>query len=317
MRFRYDPTAMRLRVLLRLLLTIVVLGACAWLVRRQLAAIDLDDLRRALAAVSAPRLALAAVATLGSFGALARVEFMLFAAIATPVRWRHVLPVAFIADTVSASVGLVMLSGALLRLRLYRRWQVSTADVVRVSLAMSPVVVASGLLGAALAMVAGFGDAQRVLGLATPLLALLALALAAPAAVFVAPAGGREWRWGRLHVVVPSRGRRVALLGVGLGDWACAGTAAFLVTGLPAVSWPLFVGQFIFGWLFGATSGLPAGAGAIDATMLATFGAHADLAALAAGLLLFRLVYFIGPTLMALALWAAIEWTTTTTEERA
>lgn len=123
---------MRPRVLLRPLVAIAVFAACAWLVRRQLAAVDAERVRQAIALVPARRLVMAALATAGSFGALAAMEHTLFAAIAAPVRWRRVLPTAFIAGTVSASVGLVLVSSALVRLRLYRRWQVPAGDVLRV-----------------------------------------------------------------------------------------------------------------------------------------------------------------------------------------
>ena len=296
-----------LRVLGRVLLPVVILGACWWLLRRQLNGLDVAAVRRAIAAVPAGRLALAAVATLGSYGSLAVVESVLFRTTGTPVRWRRALLGSFIANSVSASVGLVLVSAAFLRLRVYGRWAVPARDAVSVSLAFAPVVIMSAMLAAAFAILAGLHDAQRLLGLGPALLAALALLLALPAAAFLAMRGGRELRWRRLHLVVPTRGRRLALVGAGLGDWVCASGASFAVTGIAVAAAPLFLLQFVFGWLFGAASGLPAGAGVIDATMVATFGTDANVAALAAGLLLFRLIYFVVPTVAALALLAITE----------
>ena len=295
------------RVLARLLLPIAILGACWWLLRRQLDVLDPGTVRRAIAAVPAGRLALAAIATMGSYASLAAMERVLFQTTGTPVRWRRVLLGSFIANSVSASVGLVLVSAAFLRLRIYGRWAVPARDSIQVSLAFAPVVILSALLGAGLAILAGLHDVQRILDIGPTASIALALALASPAAAFLGMAGGRELRWRQLHLVVPTRGRRVALVGAGLCDWACASAASFAVTGIAIAAWPLFVLQFIFGWLFGATSGLPAGAGVIDATMLRTFGTDTNVAQLAAGLLLFRLVYFVVPTLVALALLAITE----------
>ncbi len=295
------------RVLARLLLPIAILGACWWLLRRQLDVLDLAAIRRAIAAVPAGRLGLAAIATAGSYASLAVVERVLFQTMGTPVRWRRVLLGSFISNSVSASVGLVLVSAAFLRLRIYGRWAVPARNSIQVSLAFAPVVILSALLGAGLAILAGLHDAQRILDIGPTASIALALALASPAAAFLGMAGGRELRWRQLHLVVPTRGRRVALVGAGLCDWACASGASFAVTGIAVAAWPLFLLQFIFGWLFGAASGLPAGAGVIDATMLRTFGTDTNVAQLAAGLLLFRLVYFAMPTLVALALLAITE----------
>ena len=296
------------RVLARLLLPLAILGACGWLLRRQLDVLDLAAVRRAIAAVPAGRLALAAIATAGSYGSLAVVERVLFETAGRRVPWRRVLPGSFIANSVSASVGLVLVSAAFLRLRVYGRWGVPARDSVYVSLAFAPVVVMSALLGAGLAILAGLHDVQRSLGVGPAPLVALAAVLALPAAAFLAARGGRELRWRQLRLVVPTRGRRLALIGAGLGDWLCASGASFAVTGIAVAAAPLFLLQFVFGWLFGATAGLPAGAGVIDATMLRTFGNDANLAQLAAGLLLFRLVYFVVPTLVALVLLALTEW---------
>ena len=296
-----------LRALTRLLLPLAILGVCAWLLREPLRALDLDALRRAISAVPASRLALAAAATGGSYASLALVERRLFMTTGAVVAWRRVLVGSFIANAVSASVGLVLVSAALLRLRVYARWAVSARDAVHVSLAFAPVVILSGLLGAGLAILCGLDEAQRLAGIGPAPVVGLALLLMLPAAAFLALAGGRAWTWRRLRVVVPPRGQRAALVGAGLCDWVCASGALFVVTGIAVSAYPLFLLQFIFGWLFGAASGLPAGTGVIDATMLWSFGNDTNVASLAAGLLLFRLIYFAVPALVALALLAITE----------
>ncbi len=298
---------LRLRAWLKLLPPFAILGACWWLLREQLAALNLDAVRRAIGAVSSRQLVLAALATVGSYGSLAVVERVLFRTAGTPVRWHRVLLASFISNSVSASVGLVLVSATFLRLRIYGRWSVSARDAVYVSLAFAPVVIMSGMLGAGIAILSGLREAQRILAVGPAGLIGAALLLALPVAAFLAMAGGRELKWRRLRFVVPGRGRRLALVGAGLCDWVFASCALFAVAGIAVAAYPLFLLQFIFGWLFGAASGLPAGAGVIDATMLGSFGNGTNVAQLAAGLLLFRLVYFAVPTLIALALLAITE----------
>jgi uncharacterized membrane protein YbhN (UPF0104 family) len=295
------------RVLTRLLLASGILCACYWLLRDQLNALDLAAVRRAIDQVSLRQLSLAGIATAGSYGSLTVLERILFETTGTPVSWRRVLLGSFISNSVSASVGLVLASAAILRLRIYSRWSVAARDVLCVSLAFSPVVIMSGLLGAGLAITLGLQVAQRNLAVAPSLLVGLALLLALPAAAFLAIEGGRELSWRQLHFLVPTRRHRFALVAVGLSDWICASCALFAVSGIAATDYPFFLLQFIFGWLFGAAAGLPAGTGVVDATMFRSFGNDTDVAQLAAGLLLFRLIYFAVPAMVALTLLAVNE----------
>jgi uncharacterized membrane protein YbhN (UPF0104 family) len=215
---------------------------------------------------------------------------------------------SFISNSVSASVGLVLATAAILRLRIYGRWSMATRDVLYVSLAFSPVVIMSGLLGAGVAISLGLHDAERHLAVGlTPLIGL-ALLLVLPAAAFLAIDGGRRVTWRQLHFVVPTRLQRLALLAAGLSDWVAASCALFAVSGIAATNYPFFLFQFIVGWLFGAASGLPAGTGVVDVAMVRSFGNDTNVAQVAASLLLFRLIYFAVPAMVALALLADNEW---------
>jgi len=294
-------------MLTKLLLASGILCACYWLLRDQLNALDLATVRRAMDQVSLRQLCLAVIATAGSYGSLTVLERILFETTGTPASWRRVLLGSFISNSVSASVGLVLATAALLRLRIYSRWSMAASDVLWVSLAFSPVVIMTGLLGAGLAVTLGLQDVQRKLALAPSLLIGLALLLALPAAAFLAIEGGRNFAWRRWRFLVPTRRHRLALVAVGLSDWVCASCALFAVSGLAAVDFPFFLLQFIFGWLFGAASGLPAGTGVVDVTMVRSFGNDKNVAQLAAGLLLFRLIYFAIPAMVALALLASSE----------
>jgi phosphatidylglycerol lysyltransferase len=300
--------SLRTQTVIRILLPLAILCASYWLLREQLSSLDLESVQRAISAVTLLQLAISAVATLASYCSLAVVERILFETTGVPVYWRRALLGSFIANSVSASVGLVLVSAAILRLRIYGRWSVSARDAIYVSLAFAPVVILSGLLGVGLMTLLLLSISQPPLSIGTLPQIGLALLFALPATMFLAMRGGRELTLRQLRFVVPSGMRRLALVVAGLSDWAFASCALFSVTGITLAAYPQFQLQFIFGWLFGAAAGLPAGAGAIDAVVIRSFSDQGNLTQLAAGLLLFRLIYFAIPTLIALALLAMSEF---------
>jgi uncharacterized membrane protein YbhN (UPF0104 family) len=292
----------RIYVLARFALPLGILGACYWLQREQLNALSLDTVCRAIREVSFRQLVVAAVATAGSYCSLAVLERVLFNTAGVHVRWRRALMGSFIANSVSASVGLVLASAALLRLRIYGRWSVATRDVLYVSLAFAPIVIMSGLLGACLAILFELREAQRFLSVGPTLTIGVAVLLALPTAAFLAVSGGLEVGWRQHRFVFPNRAQRLLLVVAGLSDWASASYVLFAVAGIAVAAYPWFLLHFIFGWLFGAASGLPAGTGLIDATMMRGFSSDGNVPQLAAGLLLFRVIYFAVPALVALVL---------------
>ena len=74
-----------------------------------------------------------------------------------------------------------------------------------------------------------------------------------------------------------------------------------------------FVALYVLGSLLGIASNAPGGIGVFEATMLKTVPAHSE-AELFAALLLFRVIYYFVPFILALALLGAHEslkrWTT-------
>ena len=67
-----------------------------------------------------------------------------------------------------------------------------------------------------------------------------------------------------------------------------------------------FVTVYVFGSLLGIASNAPGGIGVFEATMLKTVPAHSE-ATLFAALLLFRIIYYLVPFVLSLALLGAHE----------
>jgi len=87
---------------------------------------------------------------------------------------------------------------------------------------------------------------------------------------------------------------------------AAAGTLYALLSPPRSIDYVTFVAVYVFGSLLGIASNAPGGIGVFEATMLKTVPAHSQ-AALFAALLLFRIIYYLVPFVLALAMLGAHE----------
>jgi uncharacterized membrane protein YbhN (UPF0104 family) len=136
---------------------------------------------------------------------------------------------------------------------------------------------------------------------------LLGAALMTPACVWIAVAGGvlpNSWIE-RLRLEPPSFRMAAAQVGMGMADWAAAAAVLYIL--LPdngGWSYPAFMTVFLAAAVLGSASGAPAGIGVFEASILA-LSPHAPHApGMAAGLIVYRLVWTVAPLIVGAALLA-------------
>jgi uncharacterized membrane protein YbhN (UPF0104 family) len=119
--------------------------------------------------------------------------------------------------------------------------------------------------------------------------------------------GRRRIRVQGLRLELPGLGLTLSQLALGVVDLCCAAGALFVILpqghGLDFVS---FCAAYVLACLLGIASHMPGGIGAFEATMLNAVPAP-SAEALLASLLLFRIIYYVGPFILALALLGANE----------
>jgi uncharacterized membrane protein YbhN (UPF0104 family) len=92
--------------------------------------------------------------------------------------------------------------------------------------------------------------------------------------------------------------QRLGALAASAGDWIFSGAALFIVSGRGLADLPTFLAVFCLGSLIGSLAGIPTGLGVLDAAML-TLQGGGRLHETAAGLIVYRAVYYAGPALCA------------------
>jgi phosphatidylglycerol lysyltransferase len=209
------------------------------------------------------------------------------------------LKISFVANGFAHSLGAAALVAGAVRARLYPRYGVGltiSAAVTAFQTTTSMVGVAA-LVGVACLLGHGPGGGS---GLIVGALAVGSVALYL-AACGVARGSLRLWKY---RFTLPRIRDAAAQVLMGAVDNSLAIGALWILLPRRAVAYPTFVADYVVAYVVGAISGIPAGAGPFEG-LLVKLLPTLDKAGLAAALLGFRLIFNLGPLVIAGILFAA------------
>jgi phosphatidylglycerol lysyltransferase len=290
------------------LLGVVLLGGAAWVLRREISALRVQDLRATLASLPPSHILWAALFTLGNYLVLTGYEQLGFAWLGRKLPRSKIMAASFSGYALSHGLGFPLLTGTSVRYRLYSRWGVPTAEFARlvifysgsfwlglaawtgISLVFFPLpVLGNGMARAAEHAVGGAMIASviayTVLGVfAREPIRLRGFSLSAPP----------------LRITLP----QLALV---LADWALAAGALYaLIPESSNPGYPAVLAAFVAAQTLGVISHVPGGVGVFEGAMLFLLSHAPGGPGLLSALLLFRCVYFLFPmTLVPFVLAAA------------
>jgi uncharacterized membrane protein YbhN (UPF0104 family) len=290
----------------RLALALLALAVALWLVRDQLRQISPSALLAALRATPPFAIALSALFTGLSFACLAIVEWQALKIIGRPQAPWRVAIASFASNAISIVMGFGLVSGTAVRLRTYAFAKLKASQIGRLVVLLQAATVVSGVVALGLSLLRWL---PRALERSSDGWLILArdLALLAPISLwfvlFRAPASSRQ----------PSRTvlDRFIALTAGLGDWVFSGAALFVLNGFVLSprdfgAFDAFMTVFCLGSLVGSISGVPGGLGIFEAVMLGLQTRRHHVHETAAALILYRVIYFLGPLLVTIVAAAAL-----------
>ncbi len=283
----------------------LVIGALLFEALRSLfAELNYDDVVNAVRTTPAPALALAVFATALSYVALTGYDHSALRFVGAAVPYRIVAGTSFIAYALANTIGLGMLTGAAVRMRLYGAVGVEAGLVSR-AIAFNAFMFFFGItvVGAA-AVFWGAADIAPVMNLpAQGLRIIVGVTLGAALLFALLCRGGGERRlFGRFTLRVPTASMIAGQLVISALDIAAAGAVLWLLLPPGAIGFSTFLGFYAIAMVLGIISHVPGGLGVFEAVMLALLGNHVLPESLAAALVLYRLIYYVLPLLTALAL---------------
>jgi len=221
---------------------------------------------------------------------------------------------SYCAYALSHVLGATAISAAAIRLRLYAQWQVPPAAIARI-IAFSGSMFTVGLVTLLGFLLTVHPTDLPLFGQAVPswMLRAVGAALAAVVLIYVV-AGARRATLNVFGHSVTLPGFRLALtqLAFSCVDISIACAILYVVLpDTPGLTYPHVLGVYLAAFAGGVVSGLPGGVGVFDSVLLLGLSQFLDPATALGAILLFRVLYFLGPACGAALCYAGHElWLT-------
>ncbi len=269
----------------------------------------LHDILAHMRALPAPNLLAAMALTVLGYGCLTLYDALGLHFADARVPYPRLALISFMGYAIGHNVGVNTLSGGAVRYRAYSALGLTARQIATV-IAFGTVTFSLGaavMLGTSLLMESGLS--ARLLHVHRGLVMLGGCALLAGVAgyFFLACSRHEILRVGRLSVPVPSGRTALAQVGAACADLLCAaGVLYVLLPPQAAIGYFAFAGLFLIAIAAGIVSNVPGGVGVFETVLLLLFR-QVPADQLLGSLLAYRLIYYLGPFALALALLGAHE----------
>jgi glycosyltransferase 2 family protein len=287
---------------IRAAISLLILALAASTLYELLRDADFGKVAAAIEAQSIQKIATASVLVVAGYVTLTFYDlFALHAIGRTKVPYSVAALAGFTSSTIGHNLGAAILTGGLIRLRIYSVWGLTVVDIAKIAFVTGMTFwLGNGLLlGGATAFVPEAATAldhlpssiNRAIGLAGLFGIGCYLVWLAPRARAIGRAG---WR-----IVLPNVRFTLVQIGIGAMDLSLVTLAMYaLLPPDPIVDFATVLVVFLTATILGTISHAPGGLGVIEATMLVGLGQfHRE--DLLAALLIFRALYFVVPLFLA------------------
>jgi len=289
--------------------SLCILVLSGFVLTRTVSGLHWSELRAALAATSMEQIVAACVLTACSYLALTGYDAVALRQLRVVVPYRTKALASFTSFAISFTLGFPLITAGTVRYWIYSRVGLTAAKVASLTVITGLTFWLGMALVIGIAMVIQPDNITAVNRLAGWVNLIIGLAILGGMMFYLAwvSRGRRRIRVQGLRLELPGLGLTLSQLALGVVDLCCAAGALFVILpqghGLDFIS---FCAAYVLACLLGIASHMPGGIGAFEATMLNAVPAP-SAEALLASLLLFRIIYYVGPFILALALLGANE----------
>jgi uncharacterized membrane protein YbhN (UPF0104 family) len=287
-------------------LSLAIIITAAVVLYRMLSDLDVQDLLHALRNFTGRQIAMAAAAVAAGYITLTLYDLFALRAIGKRhVPYRIAALAGFTSYAVGHNVGASVFTGGAVRYRIYSRCGLSAIDVAKLCFIAGLTFWLGNVTVLGLGVVYSPKSAAAIDHLPLWLnraAAILLLFILVTYVVWV-------WRYPRnvghsnWEVTLPRGPLTLLQIAIGIVDLACCALAMYmLVPASPHMGFIQLSVIFVSATLLGFASHSPGGLGVFDAAMIGALLHQYDKEELVAGLLIFRLLYYVTPFALALAL---------------
>lgn len=269
-----------------------------------------DDVIAAIHATPVTRLVLAMLATLASYAALTGYDISGLRFAGATVKRSTVVLTSFIAYALGNSVGLGVLTGGTVRMRMYAA---AGVDAPKVAQAVAFNAGAFGLgmtVFGSLGMLWGASRVSALVPVPAWVLQAAALLLLAGSGWFLAVCARKRTvtLFGRWDLPLPPLRLALRQLLISAADLGMAAAALWCLLPAGVVDLPTFVVFYAIAMALGVLSHVPGGVGVFEAVILLATNGHAPVSQVAGALVLYRGIYYLLPLMLAACLLAWFEF---------
>lgn len=284
------------------LIGLILFLAALWVLRHALSGYHYRDLAAGARAVPAPRLLSALLLTALNYLVLTGYDALAFRYIRRTLEYGKIAFASFIGYAFSNNIGLSMLAGSSVRYRLYTSWGLSILEVTKM-VAFYTLTLWLGLLS-----VGGFAFVAEPVAL--PALMKLPFASARPLGVIFLAVVFGYIGWSAVRrkpikilnreIELPSTLLSLTQIALSSLDWLLAGCVLYvLLPEVPALSFPAFIGIYLFAQVVGLASQVPGGLGVFETIFILLLPPGLAAPQAVGALLLYRGIYYLLPLLIA------------------
>jgi uncharacterized membrane protein YbhN (UPF0104 family) len=285
------------------LLSIAIIAIAAVVLYRMLQGIEVVEVVDALRATQTHQIVLAALFVAAGYFTLTFYDLFALRTIGrSDVPYRVAALAGFTSYSVGHNVGASVFTGGAVRYRIYSQWGLSAVEVAKICF----IAGLTFWLGNATVLGLGIAHVPQAAGAIDQLpawcnrvvaIAILGVLVAYVVWVWQAPRQIGRSNW---QVTLPNGPSTLLQIGIGIVDLGCCAFAMYvLMPDEPHIGFVTLAVIFVSATLLGFASHAPGGIGVFDAAMLIALWQF-DREDVLAGLLLFRLVYYVIPFALAL-----------------
>jgi phosphatidylglycerol lysyltransferase len=275
------------------------------------------DLAAAAHTIAGPRLLYAMLLTILNYIVLTGYDSLAFRYIHRTLAYSKIAFASFIGYAFSNNIGLSMLAGSSVRYRLYTSWGLTIPEITRM-VAFYTLTLWLGLLS-----VGGIVFTAEPIRL--PTLMKLPFASASPLGVMflILVCGYIIWSAVRRKPVlilnreieVPSTLLSLTQIALSSLDWLIAGSVLYvLLPEVPGLSFPAFIGIYLFAQTAGLLSQVPGGLGVFETVFVLLLPSGITAPQAVGSLLLYRGIYYLLPLMIAAVMLGMYELTSAGTQ---
>ncbi|MGC8495515.1 MAG: bifunctional lysylphosphatidylglycerol flippase/synthetase MprF, partial [Syntrophobacteraceae bacterium] len=281
-----------------------------WVLHHELEQFRYQDIINSLQRVSGKQVVPALVATAANYVVHSWYDTLAFRYIKHSLNYRRIAFTSFIGHAISNSIGFPMLAGSSVRYRLYASWGLTTLKISKI-IVFCTLTLWLGLLATG-GIVFLLEPSKLPLWLHLPFRSTLPIG-----SVFIAVLGMYLWGTGTRKAPLTFRGWKfyppplwlsMSQIAISSLDWALAGYVLYVL--LPAsrqLTFPAFLGIFLLAQIAGLASQIPGGLGVFESILVLGLSSVLPAYSIIGALLVYRLIYYLLPLVLATALLGAFE----------